>query len=204
MNFENVDELVASVGYAHITPRRVLNKLYAVLHPDNAAAAEPATPTIKESKEAAKRKSDGVGISGCDGVLMRFAKCCNPVPGDPIIGYISRGMGVTVHRADCPNVANMEPERLISVHWDGEEEKPYEAGIFILAQNRSGVLAGIAQLLALQGINITALSSRALVDGRAELRLTVEVCNATQLYDVIEAIRGQSGILEVVRDTEEA
>ena len=204
MNFENVDELVASVGYAHITPRRVLNKLYAVLHPDNAAAAEPATPTIKESKEAAKRKSDGVGISGCDGVLMRFAKCCNPVPGDPIIGYISRGMGVTVHRADCPNVANMEPERLISVHWDGEVEKPYEAGIFILAQNRSGVLAGIAQLLALQGINITALSSRALVDGRAELRLTVEVCNATQLYDVIEAIRGQSGILEVVRDTEEA
>ena len=204
MNFENVDELVASVGYAHITPRRVLNKLYAVLHPDNAAAAEPATPTIKESKEAAKRKSDGVGISGCDGVLMRFAKCCNPVPGDPIIGYISRGMGVTVHRADCPNVANMEPERLISVHWDGEEKKPYEAGIFILAQNRSGVLAGIAQLLALQGINITALSSRALVDGRAELRLTVEVCNATQLYDVIEAIRGQSGILEVVRDTEEA
>ena len=196
MNFENVDELVASVGYAHITPRRVLNKLYAVLHPDNAAAAEPATPTIKESKEAAKRKSDGV--------LMRFAKCCNPVPGDPIIGYISRGMGVTGHRADCPNVANMEPERLISVHWDGEEEKPYEAGIFILAQNRSGVLAGIAQLLALQGINITALSSRALVDGRAELRLTVEVCNATQLYDVIEAIRGQSGILEVVRDTEEA
>ena len=204
MNFENVDELVASVGYAHITPRRVLNKLYAVLHPDNAAAAEPATPTIKESKEAAKRKSDGVGISGCDGVLMRFAKCCNPVPGDPIIGYISRGMGVTVHRADCPNVSNMEPERLISVHWDGEEKKPYEAGIFILAQNRSGVLAGIAQLLALQGINITALSSRALVDGRAELRLTVEVCNATQLYDVIEAIRGQSGILEVVRDTEEA
>ena len=164
MNFENVDELVASVGYAHITPRRVLNKLYAVLHPDNAAAAEPATPTIKESKEAAKRKSDGVGISGCDGVLMRFAKCCNPVPGDPIIGYISRGMGVTVHRADCPNVSNMEPERLISVHWDGEEKKPYEAGIFILAQNRSGVLAGIAQLLALQGINITALSSRALVD----------------------------------------
>ena len=145
-----------------------------------------------------------MGISGCDGVLMRFAKCCNPVPGDPIIGYISRGMGVTVHRADCPNVANMEPERLISVHWDGEEKKPYEAGIFILAQNRSGVLAGIAQLLALQGINITALSSRALVDGRAELRLTVEVCNATQLYDVIEAIRGQSGILEVVRDTEEA
>ncbi len=204
MNFENVDELVASVGYAHITPRRVLNKLYVVLHPDNAGAAEPATPTIKESKEAAKRKSDGVGISGCDGVLMRFAKCCNPVPGDPIIGYISRGMGVTVHRADCPNVSNMEPERLISVHWDGEEKKPYEAGIFILAQNRSGVLAGIAQLLALQGINITALSSRALVDGRAELRLTVEVCNATQLYDVIEAIRGQSGILEVVRDTEEA
>ena len=147
MNFESVDDLVASVGYAHTTPRKVLNRLYAVLHPD-AVSSAPETPTVKESKEAASRKTEGVGISGVDGVLMRFAKCCNPVPGDPIIGYISRGLGVSVHRADCPNVANMEPERLISVHWDGAEEKPYEAGIFIIARNEHGVLALVAQVLA--------------------------------------------------------
>ncbi|WP_417038566.1 RelA/SpoT family protein, partial [Desulfovibrio legallii] len=102
MNFDSVDDLVAAVGYAHLTPRKVLNRLYAVLHPEAAAAAEPAPPSVKESKEAAARKTEGVGISGVDGVLMRFAKCCNPVPGDPIIGYISRGLGLSVPRADCP------------------------------------------------------------------------------------------------------
>lgn len=203
MNFESVDDLIAAVGYAHLTPRKILNRLYAVLHPNEAAPAAPAAPSVKESKEEAVRKTEGVGISGVDGVLMRFAKCCNPVPGDPIIGYISRGMGVSVHRADCPNVANMEPERLISVHWDGAEEKPYEAGIFIIARNVQGVLAEVAQVLAKNNVNITGLNMDNMVDGRAKLRFTVEVRDATQLYQLIEAIRALSSILEVVRDTED-
>ena len=203
MNFESVDDLIAAVGYAHLTPRKILNRLYAVLHPNEAAPAAPAAPSVKESKEEAVRKTEGVGISGVDGVLMRFAKCCNPVPGDPIIGYISRGMGVSVHRADCPNVANMEPERLISVHWDGAEEKPYEAGIFIIARNVQGVLAEVAQVLAKNNVNITGLNMDNMVDGRAKMRFTVEVRDATQLYQLIEAIRALPSILEVVRDTED-
>ena len=203
MNFESVDDLIAAVGYAHLTPRKILNRLYAVLHPNEAAPTAPATPSVKESREEAVRKTEGVGISGVDGVLMRFAKCCNPVPGDPIIGYISRGMGVSVHCADCPNVANMEPERLISVHWDGAEEKPYEAGIFIIAKNVQGVLAEVAQILSKNNVNITGLSMDNLVDGRAKLRFTVEVRDATQLYQLIEAIRALPSILEVVRDTED-
>ncbi len=203
MNFESVDDLIAAVGYAHLTPRKILNRLYAVLHPNEAAPVAPATPSVKESRQEAVRKTEGVGISGVDGVLMRFAKCCNPVPGDPIIGYISRGMGVSVHCADCPNVANMEPERLISVHWDGAEEKPYEAGIFIIAKNVQGVLAEVAQILSKNNVNITGLSMDNLVDGRAKLRFTVEVRDATQLYQLIEAIRALPSILEVVRDTED-
>lgn len=203
MNFESVDDLVAAVGYAHTTPRKVLNRLYAVLHPGEAAAAEPPTPTVKESRENARRKSDGVGISGVDGVLMRMAKCCNPVPGDPIIGYISRGQGITVHLADCPNVANMEPERLISVHWDGQEEKPYEAGIFIIARNEHGVLAMVAEVMGKNSVNITGLSMEIQADGRARLHFTVEVRDATQLYQLIEAIRALPPIFEVVRETED-
>lgn len=203
MNFESVDDLIAAVGYAHLTPRKILNRLYAVLHPNEAAPAAPAPPSVKESREEAVRKTEGVGISGVDGVLMRFAKCCNPVPGDPIIGYISRGLGISVHCADCPNVANMEPERLISVHWDGAEEKPYEAGIFIIAKNVQGVLAEVAQILSKNNVNITGLSMDNLVDGRAKLRFTVEVRDATQLYQLIEAIRALPSILEVVRDTED-
>lgn len=204
MNFDGVDELVASVGYAHTTPRKVLNRLFAFLHPDDVSHA-PQQPSVKESKDAAKRKTEGVGISGVDGVLMRFAKCCNPVPGDPIIGYISRGMGITVHRADCSNVANMEPERLISVHWEGTEaeEKPYEAGIFVIARNVRGVLASVAAVLAENDVNINGLNMDNKVDGRAQLRFMVEVKSASQLYRLIESIQGLPEILEVVRDTEE-
>ncbi len=101
-------------------------------------------------------------------------------------------------------MANMEPERLISVHWDGAEEKPYEAGIFIIAKNEHGVLALVAQVLAKNNVNITGLNMDNLVDGRAKLRFTVEVRDATQLYQLIEAIRSLSPILEVVRDTEDA
>lgn len=193
---------VAAVGYAHTTPRKVLNKLYAVLHPEAATATEPATPTVKESKEAASRKGEGVGISGVDGVLMRFAKCCNPVPGDPIIGYISRGLGISVHRADCPNVANMEPERLISVHWDGMEEKPYAAGIFIIRQERTGRSGQGCRGHGAQRRQHYWHDMDNQVDGRAKLRITVEVRDATQLYQLIEAIRVLPPIFEVVRDTE--
>lgn len=200
LNFDSVDEMVASVGYAHTTPRRVLNRLYAVLHPETASAAAP--PSILESREAATRKTEGVGISGVDGVLMRIAKCCNPVPGDPIIGYISRGLGVSVHQADCPNVNNMEPERLISVHWDGMEEKPYEAGIFIIAKNEHGVLAMIARVMGEGSVNITDIRMDKQVDGRARMHFTVEVRDVAQLYQLIENIRTLPPILEVVRDSE--
>ena len=145
----------------------------------------------------------GVGVAGVDGVLMRFAKCCSPIPGDPIVGYISRGQGITVHRADCPNVPNMEPERLISVHWEGEEEKPYAAGIFIIADNVRGTLAPVAQALADAEINIDELNVKSTVEGRSHMRLKVEVRNATQLYDIIERIRKLPNILEVVRDRED-
>ena len=143
-----------------------------------------------------------MGVSGVDGVLMRFAHCCSPVPGDNIVGYISRGMGITVHRADCLNVDNMEPERLISVHWDGQEQKPYEAGIFVVAQNVAGVLAEIAQHLAQNNINIADVSMKNLVDGRSKMHFVVEVRNAAQLYSLIDNIRKMPSILEVVRETE--
>lgn len=197
MSFDGVEDLTAAVGYARVTPRKVLNRLYAVLHPE--AAQAPAPEAVKEDGE---RKTDGVGVAGVDGVLMRFAKCCNPVPGDPIVGYISRGLGITVHRADCPNVANMEPERLISVHWEGVDQKPYEAGIFVVAMNVAGVLAKVTGIFSENNINITKLDMETRVDGRADLKFTVEVRHANELYRVIEAIRKLPDILEVVRGSD--
>ncbi|MCR4665778.1 MAG: bifunctional (p)ppGpp synthetase/guanosine-3',5'-bis(diphosphate) 3'-pyrophosphohydrolase [Desulfovibrio sp.] len=197
--FDSVDDLIAAVGYGHLTSRRVLNRLYAAMHPES-VATPPIVP--KEVKEETPRKRDGVSIAGVDGVLMRFAQCCNPVPGDAIIGYISRGVGITVHRQDCPNVSNMEIERLINVYWDGQEEKPYEAGIFVIAKNERGVLAKTAEAIARNDVNISGIMMETTVDGRAKLKFTVEVKNATQLYKLIEDVRAMPFILEVIRETE--
>ncbi|MEG2172816.1 MAG: bifunctional (p)ppGpp synthetase/guanosine-3',5'-bis(diphosphate) 3'-pyrophosphohydrolase [Desulfovibrionaceae bacterium] len=201
MNFDAVDELMAAVGYAHHTPRKVLNKLYAVLHPE--AVAPPAPVESPAPVKGKTKTTDGVSLSGVDGVLVRFAKCCNPVPGDAIIGYISRGLGVSVHRVDCANVPNMEPERLISVHWDGQEDKPYQARIHLFCKNERGVLAQVAQLLAKDNVNIESLTSRSMVDGRSEMDITIEISNAGQLYQIIEEMRKIPQIIEVVRSTTE-
>lgn len=202
LGYESSEEMAAAIGYSHITPRKVLNKLYAILHPGADQREEAPVPETKEDKAHGKSAEEGVGIAGVDGVLMRIAKCCAPVPGDPIIGYISRGLGVTVHREDCPNVANMEPERLISVHWEGSEEKPYEAVIFVISNNVRGVVGKIGEILSDNDINITEMNMKTDVDNRSRMRFTVEVKDASQLYHVIEEIRKSPNILEVVRDSE--
>ncbi len=199
MNFDSVDDLFASVGYAHHTPRKVLNKLYAVLHPD--AVGNEAANKEKE-KQPKSKKPEGVSLSGVDGVLVRYAKCCNPVPGDAIVGYISRGFGTSVHRSDCPNVANMEPERLITVHWDGEETKPFHSRIHILARTEKGLLAKITLIFAQDGVNISELRSHDMVDNKTEIDAVIDVCNVEQLYQLITAVNKLPAVIEVTRTTE--
>ena len=198
MSLDSADDLYASVGYAHNTPRKVLNKLYALLHPQEVAPAPQPVVSAKE-KEAALRKQEGVGISGVDGILVRFAKCCNPVPGDPIAGYISRGLGITVHTLDCVNVPNMEPERLISVNWDGEVDKPFPARIHMLVRNERGVLASVAQIFAKHDVNIDEFTVYSQVDGRSQMDCTAEVRNAVQLYQLIDELRRLPTVFEVAR-----
>lgn len=202
LNFDSIDEMIASVGYAHTTPRKVLNRLYAVLHPEEICQSVPENLSSNDTVKEPPKKTEGVGISGVDGVLMRFAKCCNPVPGDPIIGYISRGAGISVHRADCSNVPTMEPERLISVHWENGNSKPYEAGIFIIAKNTHGVLAKITEIFAGHQVNITQMKMDTQIDDKAKIKLTVEVGDTGQLYELIEKVRKVPTVLEVVRDSE--
>ncbi len=200
MNLDSTDDLFASVGYAHNTPRKILNKLYAVLHPDEVS---PLAAPVKEKDKGTKKKTEGVSLSGVDGVLVRYAKCCNPVPGDAIIGYISSGFGTSVHRSDCINVANMEPERLISVHWDSEDDnKPYQSRVHILARTEKGLLAKITLIFAQDGVNISELRSVDSVDGKSEIDAVIEVRNAEQVYQLIEAINQIPSVIEVTRTTE--
>jgi len=199
-SFKGMDELLSAVGYARVTPRKVLNKL---LWKDKAdeprPEPEPAAPHAREV--ARSKKAESVSIKGVDDVLVRFAKCCNPLPGDAIVGYISRGRGVTVHTCDCPNVNSMETERLLAVYWEGQEDKPYPAKIRILTRNQPGALAEVATLLAQEGVNIDSGSFHSNVDGATENLFTVEVRDASSLYRAIEKLNALKNVIEATRLT---
>lgn len=207
-SFKTVDDLFSAVGYARITPQQILHKL---MPKEERAAAEargregrkvPAGGGQEGHDQTTTSKSktvEGVKIKGVDNVLVSFARCCNPVPGDLIIGYISRGRGVTVHTADCPNVAQFESERLLHVSWEGEAERSFPTALKIICQNRLGVLSEIAGLLSRERINIDAGTFSSNVDGTSEMVFTIEVQDTSQLYKVIEDIGRLDSVIEVIR-----
>jgi GTP pyrophosphokinase len=199
-NFPNVDELFSAVGYSKLTPRRVLRAYLPKPEPGKAESEK----TEVTAAEAAKAKgSDSIKIQGVDNVLINFAGCCTPLPGEPIVGYISRGRGVIVHTHDCPNLMQFEPERLIHVSWEGQQDHPYPAKISILAKNEKGVLSKIAATLAEDGVNISAGQFFSTVDGRTDITFTVEVKDSPHLYRTIDHLAHLPGIIEVRRVMEE-
>jgi GTP pyrophosphokinase len=201
-SYKSEEDLLSAIGYARITPRQILNRLLPKEGPKT--EQERLEAAQREEKERLKRpRKDGVRVKGIGDVLLRFAKCCNPVPGDPIVGYISRGRGVTIHTTDCPNVERMEPERMLEVAWEVGVEKAFPAKIKIICKNEKGVLALISKLLADEDVDIDSGSFRSNVDGRSELVFTILVHNSTHLYRAIESMRKLEPVLEVTRMTVE-
>jgi GTP pyrophosphokinase len=194
-NAGSLDELYASVGYARHTPKTVMNRLLAALHPK--AKEAPIAPVPVDAPT--RRDEDGIVIQGIEDTLIHFARCCNPVPGDQVVGFISRGRGVIIHTFNCPHVRELEPERLIAVNWNNQETKPFLARMHLLSKNEKGLLAKISSLFAEQDVNIDALQLYSLVDGRSSLNFTVEVRDAVHLYQTIEKLRKLPGIIEVAR-----
>ncbi|WP_027186007.1 RelA/SpoT family protein [Desulfovibrio inopinatus] len=200
-SFPNADELFSAVGYVRITARKVLGRLQAKneeAKPGTGQKVEPVKETKK--KDTAKEPgSDSVRIKGVDDVLVHFAGCCHPLPGEPIVGYISRGRGVVVHTHDCPNVATFEPERLLQISWEGESDHPYPAKIELITKNKPGVLANIANLMAHESVNISSGTFRSTVEGKTNIEFTVEVKDSDHLYHVMEMMRKIEDVHEVTR-----
>jgi GTP pyrophosphokinase len=204
-SLKTVEDLLSAVGYARITPRQVLGRLIPKGEQKPKAEAQEARKQASESAktkaESQARESSGVSLKGVDDVLIRFAQCCNPLPGDPIVGYISRGRGVTVHTLDCPNVQNMEPERMLDVSWDDGTEHPFPAKIKMVCRNEKGVLAAVSNLLAAEDVNIDSGKFQSGVEGNSELLMQVEVKDSSQLYSTIEKLSRLDPVLEVIRLT---
>ncbi len=195
-SFRQVDDLLSAVGHGRITPRQVLRKLL----PKEEQKKEELKAEDRKTQAAPAKKdpADAIAIRGVDGVLTRYAQCCNPLPGDPIIGYISRGLGVTIHTQDCPNVANMEVDRLIDVSWSADD-KVLPARIRVICRNQQGMLGQVCTLLGKEGVNIDSGGFTSTLDGKSEMDFLIEVKTTSQLYAIIEKLRKLDAVHEVTR-----
>jgi guanosine-3',5'-bis(diphosphate) 3'-pyrophosphohydrolase len=195
--FPGVDDLLASIGYGKTSVHQVLGKLAPAALPD--ASTEP-----RPRPGARSRPESGVQIRGVDDLLVRFAKCCSPVPGDPIVGFITRGRGLTVHTRDCLTVAKsvLDRERLINVDWDGEEPgtatRPVRIAVYI-SNDRPGLLAEITGAISSRNGNITKAEVTVTEDKRGLNHFVVEVADLRQLQEIMAAIRAIRDVMNVER-----
>jgi GTP pyrophosphokinase len=192
--FAGPDDLMAALGYGKSSVHQVLNKIA-----PNALLESPEKPKAAASRPA---PVDGVRIRGVDDLLVRFARCCNPLPGDPIVGFITRGRGLTVHARDCLTVAKsvLDRERLIDVEWDVEEpgKRPVRIAVYI-GKDRPGLLSEITGAISARNGNITKAEVTVTDDRRGINNFVVEVADLRQLQDIIAAIRDVRDVINVER-----
>jgi len=204
---QNVDELIVQVGYGKITTQQVIDALPGIAKKADAEAAPKPESMLKSliRKVTTRRtSSSGIKVAGEEDILVRFAKCCSPLPGDPIVGFITRGRGVTVHRRDCDKGLDLDPERRVEVEWDGASKAQHEVAIQVLCTNKPGLLAHISQSFTDQGVNISQAHCRATDDGRAVNTFHALVRDLDQLKQVIRALSRIKGVYSVDRVANEA
>ncbi len=193
---KTVNDLIISVGYGKITPLQVVRKVAPK------SESEPISPALpNKPSDATLKKKIGVGVmvKGVEDILVRFGKCCQPVPGDSIIGFITRGFGVTVHRTGCNNLIKTNPERLIEVEWDNVSEEFFPVKIMIRANDRMGLLADVAACISKCGANIISANSQTREGSIVDSYFTLTVGNLEQLDQVLSGIKKIKQVQDVFR-----
>ena len=195
----SIDDLYASVGFGGLTTNQIIVKLIDYFKRD--LLSKNPVAEIKTTSTTGKSSSGtGVLIRGYDDCLVRLSHCCNPVPGDKIVGYVSRGRGVSVHCVDCPNVKNMEPERLIEAKWDDVISQNFLASLKIYCENKGGILAAVTTIISNMKISITGAFARSDNDsGTAEITVMLEVKSTDQVEDVIKKLKTLPEVIDVHR-----
>ena len=202
LGFQN-DELFAQIGYGKLAPKQVLDKLVPQGELKEKAPEHPVVSAVKRVLKTGAATTDRIVVRGVDDLMVFRARCCNPIRGEKIVGYITRGKGVSVHSANCPNVLNLQydPERRIEVEWDkGTDVAPYTVRLTMQVEDRKGMIAELSSRIANINTNIITLeaSTRA-EDQHARIDMTVEIQDVKHLEKVIKSIRGVEGVLGVER-----
>lgn len=201
--FNGLDDMYASIGFGTITPNKIISKMleeYRKTHKEE-NLEEKIEQLAKEKQKPTKASSTGVVVKGIDNCLVKLSKCCNPVPGDEIIGYITKGRGVSVHRKDCKNVNELlqEENRIIDVSWYVDKQTSYNVEIAIFANDRDGLLSDIIQTVAVEKTKLIAVSSKVTKERIAITEITVEVENLNKLNSLLKTLRKVDSVYEVRR-----
>ena len=200
-NCDTLDDFYAAIGYGGIILSRMMQRLKEDYTKEYVEAEQlPVSPV----NQPANKSSDGIIVEGIDNCLIKFSQCCNPLPGDDVIGFITRGHGVSVHKKDCVNYVNaikneQEPERWINVYWASSRSKTYRATLDIVSYDRNGLLADVAIVLSEMRIFIHESSSRQLKNGNANIVLTISIAGIEQLNNIIARLKKINGVISVDR-----
>ncbi len=201
--FSNIDEMYAAIGFGGITAAKVVTRLRDSYQSDHKEEIPPEIVAKQTTKK--KHKSDcGIEVRGVDNCLVRLSRCCNPVPGDDIIGFITRGRGVSVHRCDCVNILPEKLDedmrgRIIECSWLDDISTAFSAEISIECINRPGVLADVIGVVSEQKLNLLAANARALKDRTALIDITIEVGSKEQIESIIKKLHRVPGVYEIRR-----
>ncbi len=194
-----LDDLYSRVGFGKIEPRQFLTRVLG-----DELLAEPVQKPGRIRQAVSRILPFGPGpiaVKGHGDMLAYLAKCCNPLPGEEIVGYITRGRGVSVHSVDCPNVKNLlyNPEREIEVEWDRKRDSLYQVSLTLETENQPGILARLTEIITKAGSNITQIGAETHETGRASIGVVCELRNRKQLEKLMQALRSMAGVLRVDR-----
>ena len=208
--YRDWDAILASVGHGGLKEGQIVNKLneqYKKEH-EKVVTDEQVLELTKDNKEklpVSKKSNSGITVKGIHDVSVRFSHCCNPLPGDEIVGFVTRGRGVSIHRTDCVNVINMsemDRARLIDAEWQGAESiggETYAAEINIYTENRTGLLVDISSVFTERKIDIKSLNTRISKQGRATISVSFEVRNKEELNELVKKVHNIPNVIDVQR-----
>ena len=203
--FKSPDELYAAIGYGGISAQKVVNKIKEELRAIVKLKKKDDLPVPAEKKPEKKEKSvQGVTVEGHGNCLVKFARCCAPVPGDPVIGFITRGFGLSVHRQDCVNYINNrksadDAERWVRVAWADTEDHAYSTMIHITLRDRTGIVVDVASILNALNIKMTSFNAKGAPDGLVSIAITVDVKHRDELISAMAKLMSVSGVTDVRR-----
>lgn len=192
--FSSVNEMMASVGYGAVSVNSVIFKLI------DYYKKEVPKPVVQASESGGHSRSGTVSVKGLSGLLIRFAHCCNPVPGDEIVGFVSRGRGVIIHRSDCPNIANEDSARLQPAQWTGEQSE-FIAGLKIVAEDENGLVAFISAEIATLKLSMTSINGRLNRDKNAEFDIRIKLNRRSDIDLLVQRLKKDKRVIDVFRTT---